>query len=128
VTLASVLHRQLRPLLVAGGLMVAGLWISIPLGHAEAGVLFAVGILLGFLNHVLTEMGLARSLAQDGEVTRKQFALGSAGRLAIITLLAFVAVALFWPYGLAALFGLALMHLVIVVFVGLPLLQEMRKA
>jgi hypothetical protein len=128
VLLTSVLRRQRRPILVAAGFVVAALWITIPLGRAEAGVLFAVGILLGFMNHVLTEVGLARNLAQDGEVTRKQFALGSATRLALITLLALLAVVLFWPYGLAALFGLAVMHLVLLVFVGLPLLQEMRKA
>jgi len=39
-----------------------------------------------------------------------------------------VIVLTFWPYGSAVLLGLALMHLVMLVFTGLPLLNEMRKA
>jgi ATP synthase I chain len=127
VTLSSVLVRQRRPLLVAGLLSVAGLWISIPAGRVSVGVFFAVGVFLGLLNHVLTEVGLARSLETQGEISRKQFAMGSLSRLAIVTLIAFVVVALFWPYGAAVFVGLALMHMVILVFTGLPLLNEMRQ-
>ena len=32
-----------------------------------------------------------------------------------------------WPYGIATLFGLALMHVVLLVFTGLPLVAEMRR-
>ena len=128
MTLTTVLVRQRRPLLVAGLLSVAGLWISIPLGRAEVGVFFAVGIFLSLLNHVLTELSLARSLESEGEISRKQFAMGSLGRLAVVTLIAFAIVLAFWPYGVAVLLGLALMHLIMLVFTGLPLLNEMRKA
>ncbi len=106
----------------------AGLWISVPTGRAPVGLFFAVGVFLSLLNHVLTEVGLARSLASGGEISRKQFAVGSLGRLAIVTLIAFVIVAVFWPYGAAVFVGLALMHLVMLIFTGLPLLEEMRKA
>ena len=108
-------------------LALAGLWIAIPTGRTQVGVLFAVGIALGLLNHILTELGLARSLESTGEITRKEFAVGSLGRLAIVTAIAFVVVALFWPYGAAVFVGLALMHMVLLVFTGLPLLNEMRK-
>lgn len=128
MTLAHVLVRQRRPLLVACGLSAAGLWVSIPLGHAEAGLFFAVGVFLSLFNHVLTELALARSLEQTGEITRKQFAMGSLGRLMLVTLIAAVLVVAFWPYGAAVLVGLAIMHLVVLVFTGLPLLNEMRKA
>jgi ATP synthase I chain len=128
VTLTTVLARQRRPLLVAGLLSVAGLWISIPVGRAQVGVFFAVGIFLSLLNHVLTEVGLARSLESKGEISRKQFAMGSLGRLALITLIAFVIVLAFWPYGAAVFVGLALMHLVLLIFTGLPLLNELKKA
>lgn len=124
----TVLVRQRRPLLVAVLLSLAGLWISIPTGRAQVGGFFAVGIFLSLLNHVLTEVALARSLETAGEISRKQFAMGSLGRLAVVTLIAFAIVATFWPYGAAVLVGLALMHLVLLVFTGLPLLNEMRKA
>ena len=34
----------------------------------------------------------------------------------------------FWPYGAAVFVGLALMHLVMLIFTGLPLLNELKKA
>jgi hypothetical protein len=123
-----VLVRQRRPLIVAILLCVAVLWVSIPVGRAQVGVFFSVGVFLSLLNHVLTEVGLYRSLEAAGEISRKQFAMGSLGRLAIVTLIAFAIVLTFWPYGAAVLVGLALMHLVLLVFTGLPLLNEMRKA
>ncbi len=128
MTLTTVLGRQRRPLLVAAMLSAAGLWISIPAGRAQVGGFFAVGVFLSLLNHVLTEVGLSRSLESGGEMSRKQFAMGSLGRLAIVTLIACVVVAAFWPYGAAVFVGLALMHLVLLIFTGLPLLNEMRKA
>jgi hypothetical protein len=42
--------------------------------------------------------------------------------------IALAIVVVFWPDGAAVLFGLALFHLVILVFTGLPLLNEIRKA
>lgn len=108
-------------------LSIAGLWISIPTGRVQVGVFFAVGIFLGLLNHILTELSLARSLESQGEISRKRFAVGSLGRLAIVTAVAVVVVALFWPYGAAVFVGLALMHMVLLIFTGLPLLNEMRK-
>jgi hypothetical protein len=128
VTLTTVLVRQRRPLLVAGLLSAAGLWISIPLGHAQVGLFFAIGIFLSLLNHVLTEVSLARSLETEGEISRKQFAMGSFGRLALVTLIGFTIALVFWPYGAAVFVGLALMHLVMLIFTGLPLLNELKKA
>jgi hypothetical protein len=126
--LRTVLARQRRPLLVAVLLCVAALWISIPLGRTQVGVFFSVGVWLSLLNHVLTEVGIYRAIEAGGEISRKQFAMGSLGRLAVITLVAFAIVLVFWPFGAAVLLGLALMHLVMLVFTGLPLLNEMRKA
>ena len=126
--LRTVLARQRRPLLVAVLLCVAALWITIPLDRTQVGVFFSVGIWLSLLNHVLTEVGLYRAIETGGEISRKQFAIGSLGRLAVVTLIAFAIVLAFWPYGVAVLLGLALMHLIMLVFTGLPLLNEMRKA
>lgn len=128
MTLTTVLVRQRRPLLVAVMLSAAGLWISIPVGRAQVGLFFAVGVFLSLLNHVLTEVGLSRSLENAGEISRKQFAIGSLGRLAVVTGLALVIVLAFWPSGAAVFVGLALMHMVLLIFTGLPLLKELRKA
>jgi len=124
----TVLVRQRRTLLVAALLSLAGLWVSVPAGRAQVGLFFAVGVFLSFLNHVLTEVSLARSLEDGGEISRKQFAMGSFGRLAGITVVAFVIAAVFWSDGAAVFLGLALMHLVLLIFTGLPLLKELRKA
>jgi hypothetical protein len=124
----AVLARQRRPLLVAVLLSVAVLWISSPVGRGQVGVFFSIGVWLSLLNHVLTEIGLYRALEDGGDISRKQFAMGSLGRLAVVTLIAFAIVLTFWPFGAAVLLGLALMHLVMLVFTGLPLLNEMRKA
>src|SRR6185436_15639198 len=97
--LRTVLARQRRPLLVAVLLCVAALWITIPLDRTQVGVFFSVGIWLSLLNHVLTEVGLYRAIESGGEISRKQFAMGSLGRLAVVTLIAFAIVLAFWPYG-----------------------------
>ncbi len=126
--LTAVLSKQRRPLIVAVLFSVAAIWIAIPAGRWQVGVFFGVGVFLSLLNHVLTEVSLFRALDSGAELTRKQFALGSVGRLTVVTVIALVLVVAFWPYGAAVLIGLALMHLVMLVFTGLPLLNEIRKA
>jgi hypothetical protein len=126
--LTTVLGKQRRVILVGIAVAVAGVWIAAPLGHWQAGVFFAVGVALSFLNHVLTELALYRALDRGAELTRKQFAMGSMSRLMLVTVIALAIVVVFWPDGAAVLFGLALFHLVILVFTGLPLLNEIRKA
>jgi hypothetical protein len=126
--MTAVLGKQRRVILVGLALAVAGIWIAVPLGHWQAGVFFAIGVALSFLNHLLTELALYRTLDQGTIPTRKQFAMGSLSRLMIVTAIAIALVIAFWPYGAAVLFGLALFHLVLLVFTGLPLLNEMRNA
>jgi ATP synthase I chain len=126
--LLAVMSKQRRTLLV-GVLLCAGVfWIAVPAGKPEIGLFFSVGVVLSFINHVMTEVSLYNSLQTSDGISRKQFAMGSLGRLALITLVALAIVAMFWPYGATVLIGLALMHLVMLLFTGLPLLNEMRKA
>lgn len=126
--LTTVLAKQRRPLLVAFLLATAVAWVAVPSGRAAIAVFFAAGVALSLLNHVLTEVALYRSLNSGTEITRNSFILGAIGRLTLITALALALVAAFWPDGAAVLMGLAVMHLVMVVFTGLPLLNEIRKA
>jgi hypothetical protein len=124
----TVVGKQRRTLVVALLLSGAAIWITTPLGQWQSGVFFSVGVFLSLLNHVLTQLALYRTLQNTEGISRKQFAMGSVGRLGLVTLLAAIIVVLFWPYGAAVLIGLALFHLVILVFTGLPLLNEIRKA
>lgn len=125
---STVLAKQRRPLLVAVLLSIAVAWVAVPSGRAPVAAFFAAGALLSLLNHVLTELALFRSLNSEDGVSRNDFIVGAIGRLALITVLAAILVVAFWPDGATVLIGLALMHLVIVVFTGLPLLSEIRKA
>lgn len=126
--LTTVLGKQRRPLLVGALLSVAVAWVAVPSGRPSLAVFFAAGVLLSLLNHVLTEVALFRSLNSEAEPTRNSFIVGAIGRLGLVTLIAGTLVLIFWPDGVAVLIGLAIMHLVMIVFTGLPLLREMRKA
>ncbi|MGH3472935.1 MAG: hypothetical protein ACRDPG_12955 [Nocardioidaceae bacterium] len=119
---------QKRTTLLAVALVVAALWISIPMGEWQIGVFVAAGIVLGLVNHVLTELTLLRSVRSGDLVTRKQFAMASLVRLMGISLVAIALAVVFWPDGATVLLGLALFHLITLVFTGIPLLKEIKKA
>ncbi len=121
-------RNQRRALLMAGLLVIASVWISLPLGEWQNGLFLAIGIILGAVNHVLTEHVLLRSVEAGDLPTRKQYAASSLFRLMGISLVAVALAAFFWPHGAAVLFGLAIFHLIALVLTGIPLLKEVRKA
>lgn len=120
-------RNQRRALIMAGCLVVAAIWISVPLGEWQSGLFLAIGIALGAINHVLTEHVLLRSVEAGDLPTRKQYAASSLFRLMGVSLVAVALAAFFWPYGAAVLFGLAIFHLIALVLTGIPLLREVRK-
>jgi ATP synthase I chain len=127
-TLVRAFANQRRTVLLALALCVAAIWISVPMGEWQIGVFISVGMLLSLVNHVMTEQTLLSSV-EDGDLpTRKQFALSSLVRLMAISLVAFVLALAFWPDGATVFLGLALFHLVTLVFTGIPLLKEIKKA
>jgi hypothetical protein len=126
--LARAVAKQRRAIILAGTLAVASMWIAVPLGRWQAGLFVAAGIALGLVNHVLTELSLLRAVEGDDMLTRKQFAMASFVRLMAVSLVAMVVTVVFWPVGAMVLVGLAFFHLVTLVFTGLPLLKEIRKA
>ena len=115
-------------MLMAAVLVAAALWITIPMGEWHTGLFFAIGIVLGAVNHVLTENSLLKMVESGDDITRKQYALTSLVRLLGISLTAVVLCVFFWPNGAAVLFGLAIFHLIALVLTGIPLLKEVRKA
>jgi hypothetical protein len=126
--LARAVTKQRRAVLLAAGLVAASMWIAVPLGRWQAGLFVVSGIALGLLNHVLTELTLLRAVDGDDMLTRKQFAMSSFVRLMVISLVAVTLAVIFWPAGAMVLVGLAFFHLITLVFTGLPLLKEIRKA
>lgn len=127
VGIGETIRNQRRALLLAVGLVVAAIWISIPMGEWRFGVFLAIGFVLGFVNHLLTEHVLRRVIAAGDETTRQAYAAGSLVRLLGISAVAVVVTVVFWPDGAAVLFGLAIFHLIALVLTAFPLLREVRN-
>ncbi len=121
-------RNQRRSMLLALGLIVAAIWISAPMGALPVGIFLSLGVILSLLNHVLTEHTLLTAVESGDMLTRKQYATSSLARLFGISLVAGALAIVFWPNGASVLFGLAIFHLIALVFTGIPLLKEIKKA
>ncbi len=109
-TIGRAVRNQRRAVLLAGALVVASIWISIPLGEWRIGLFLAAGFLLGLLNHVLTEYALQKAISSGDPMTRQAYASSSLIRLALISVLGLGVAAIYWPDGAAVIFGLAIFH------------------
>jgi dipeptide/tripeptide permease len=94
-------------------------------GHLMVGLFFGVGLLLGLLNALLVRRSVESITAQDHPLKRNM-ALNSASRLAIITVLALVIAFVFRPAGLGVVFGLALFQVLLVVTTAVPVWKKIR--
>lgn len=126
-SLVRAFANQRRSVWVALALCVAAIWIAVPMGNWELGVFVAIGVLLSLLNHVLTEQMLLTAVESGDMPNRNQYASRSLVRLLAITLVAVVLAVVFWPAGAGVFVGLALFHLIALVFTGIPLLKEIKK-
>jgi hypothetical protein len=126
-SLVRAFANQRRSVLLALGFCVAAIWISVPMGEWQIGVFISAGIVLSLLNHVLTENTLLTSVEGGDLPTRQQYATSALVRLLGISLVAAVLAVVFWPDGATVFAGLALFHMVTLVFTGLPLLKEIKK-
>ncbi len=97
------------------------------LGEPAIGAFFAAGVVLAIVNAVLTEHSMARMVASGELLSKKQFAASSMMRLGAVSLVGFGLVVLFWPHGVAVLFGLAVFQFATLVLQGIPLLKELHK-
>ena len=102
--------------MVAGGLS----------GRLQLGAFFGVGLLLGLLNALLVRRSVESITAGDHPLKRNM-AINSASRLAIITIRALIMAFIFRPDGLGVVFGLALFQVLLVVTTTLPILQKIRS-
>ena len=127
-TIGRALRNQRRAVMLAAGLIVASIWISIPLGEWRIGLFLAAGFVLGLLNHVLTEYALQKAISSGDPMTRQAYASSSLLRLALISVLALAVAAIYWPDGAAVIFGLAIFHMIALTLTAIPLLREVRKS
>ena len=127
-TIGRAVRNQRRAVLLAAGLVVASIWISIPLGEWRIGLFLAAGFILGLLNHVLTEYALQKAISSGDPMTRQAYASSSLLRLALISVLALAVAAIYWPDGAAVIFGLAIFHMIALTLTAIPLLREVRKS
>ncbi len=121
----SVAFRPVRLLVIclviaAGATLAAGLS-----GHLMVGVFFGAGLLLGLLNALLVRRSVESITATDHPLKRNM-ALNSASRLAVITVLALIVAFVFRPAGLGVLFGLALFQVLLVVTTAIPVWKKIR--
>jgi ATP synthase I chain len=110
--------------LVLGGLGLLGASL---LGHPAVGALFLVGLILGWVNNVMTVRSILKH-TEGGDPDRRHFAKISLIRLGYITLIAAVFLVAFRREGIAVLAGLAVFHILASLASSLPLLKEFRKA
>jgi len=127
-SIGRAIANQRRAVLLAAALVVASIWIAIPLGEWRIGVFLAAGFVLGLVNHVGTEYALQKALATGNPVTRQMWASSSLLRLALVSIAGFAIAAIFWSDGAAVIFGIAIFHLIALTLTAIPLLREVRNS
>ncbi|ORW72134.1 ATP synthase subunit I [Mycobacterium saskatchewanense] len=121
----SVAFRPVRLLVICVAVTAAAVVAAASLGHLMFGVFFGVGLLLGLLNALLVRRSVASITAGDHPLKRNM-ALNSASRLAVITVLALIIAFVFRPSGLGVMFGLALFQVLLVATTALPVWKKIR--
>lgn len=124
VTMAADLRRVT---VMAAGLAVVGVVVTVVIGNPWMGVFAVVGLALGLLNAVLVRRSAARFAVTD-EPRKAGFAAAALGRLALITVLAMGFALIIRPDGLGVFFGLAAFQLLMIGAGLVPLLKELRAS
>jgi len=122
-----VLLDQKKSILVAAVMVVATYWIAGQLGEWELAGCISGGVLLGLVNHLMTEFWLLKIITSGAQPTRGQMIASTLLRLGALTVVAVGAAILFWPNGIGLLLGLAIFRLIALVMTGLPLLKELKQ-
>ena len=68
-------------------------------------------MLLGLVNHLMTEYWLLRIITSGEQPTRSQMIASTLARLGVLTVVAVGAAVVFWPNGIGLLLGLAIFRL-----------------
>ena len=121
VTRATVRRSAIACAVVA----VVALAVLIPLGFGLYALFGVVGLALGLANSVMAVRVVTKFA--ETKPSKARFSASVLGRLAIISVIAFVCALLFRPAGLAVFGGLAVFQLLAVASSMVPLIKEIRK-
>jgi hypothetical protein len=124
--LGGVTRGYRRVLIVAAALGMAGLVVTVLLGHYKIGLTLCVGIALGFINARLTVSAAAR-FSEAKNSSKRPIIFGSLQRLGAITAVALLVAYAFRPDGIATLAGLALFHILLLGNTSTALIGELRR-
>jgi hypothetical protein len=126
-SVGRVVRDQRKTIGVAAVLMVLGLFFG---QYDEWTLAFCIagGVLLGLVNHLVTEYWLLRIITGGAQPTRGQLTRTTIVRLAVLSVVAVGAAVAFWPAGIGLLLGLAIFRLISLVMTAIPLLKELKKA
>ncbi len=127
-SIGRAIGNQRRAVYLGLGLVVASIWISIPLGEWRIGLFLAAGFVLGLVNHIGTEYALQKAITSGSPITRQAYASSSLWRLALVSVAGFAIAAIYWPDGAAVIFGIAIFHLIALMLTAIPLLREVRNS
>jgi hypothetical protein len=126
-SLWRVLRDQKKAIVVALVLVVATYWVAGQFGEWELAGCISGGVLLGLVNHLMTERWLLGIITSGADPTRSQMIASTLMRLGVLTVVALGAAIAFWPNGIGLLLGLAIFRLIALVMTGLPLLKELKQ-
>ena len=126
-TIWRVLKDQRKALWVAVVLVVASFWVLGQLDRWTLGTSITIGVLLGVINHVATELWLLRLITSGDQPTRKQMITATLVRLGFLTVVALGIAIAFWPDGFGVLLGLAVYRLISLLMTSLTLLKELKS-
>jgi hypothetical protein len=126
-TYGRVVRDQRKVIMVAAVLVVADFWVLIQLQEWTLAGCIAGGILLGLVNHLVTEHWLLKLLVSGEQPTRKRLAMATISRLAVLSVVAVGCAVAFWPSGIGLLLGLAVFRLIALVMTTIPLLKELKS-
>jgi hypothetical protein len=126
-SLGRVLRDQKKTIAVAAVMVAATYWIAGQFGEWELAACISGGVLLGLVNHLMTERWLLGIITSGAQPSRSQMIASTLARLGALTVVALGAAVLFWPNGIGILLGLAIFRLIALVMTGLPLLKELKQ-
>jgi hypothetical protein len=122
-----VVRDQRKTVSVALGLVVASFWIIGQLGEWRLAACVAGGVLLGLVNHLVTELWLLKTISGGTQPSRGQMVRSTIARLAVLTAIAIAIAVFFWPDGIGLLLGLAIFRLIALVMTTIPLLRQLKE-
>jgi len=126
-SVGRVLRDQKKAIAVALVLVMATYWIAGQFGEWELAGCISGGVLLGLVNHLMTELWLLRIITSGAQPSRAQMIASTLTRLGLLTVVAVGTAVIFWPNGIGLLLGLAIFRLIALVMTGLPLLKELKQ-